>query len=88
MIKPSEVKEEDGKKIRTPAVREPANKNFKKFEKIAITDLARAVALLANLWDQAYEDVGKPNLKAYKSYKYPANPEFLLPDYYLIKDTK
>lgn len=88
LIKPSEVKDEDGKKIRTPAVRDPATKNFKKFEKLAITDLARAVALLASLWDQAYEDVGKPNLKAYKSYKYPVSPEFLLPDYYPIKDNK
>ena len=88
LLKVSENKEVDGKKVRNPALRESTAKNFKKFEGIALTELARAAALLADLWDQAYVEAGKPNLKAYHSYKFPLSPDFVMPDYYPLKDTK
>jgi hypothetical protein len=88
LIKASEVKDDGDKKKKVPAEREAVHQNFKKFEKLAILHLARAAALLAQLWDSAYDQVGKPNLKSYKSYKYPITPEFVVPDYYPLKEVK
>lgn len=90
VIKPSAVKEDKGMKIRTPAERKSAAIGFKKFEKLFVTEMARSAALLAQLWDQAYAEAGEPAIKAYKSYKYPLTPEFVMPDYFDIKtdDTK
>ncbi len=83
--KPSEVKEERGMKIRTPAQREPLEKTMKKFEPMIIKHMARSAALLAQLWDRAYVDAGKPALHGYRSFKYPFQPDFVMPDYYEIK---
>jgi hypothetical protein len=85
LIKPSEQKEEHGMKLRTAAERPPIEKTIKKFEPLIIKHLARAAALLATLWDDAYKDAGLPNLKSYRSYKYPLEPDFVYPDYYEIK---
>ncbi|MBC7466523.1 MAG: hypothetical protein H7256_11075 [Bdellovibrio sp.] len=85
MTKPSSVKEDKGMKIRTPAERKSAAVGFKKFEKLFVIEMARSAALLAQLWDQAYVEAGEPAIKAYKSYKYPLTPEFVMPDYFEIK---
>lgn len=82
---PSVIKEEKGMQIRTAAVRPPARAVAKKFEKMIITDMGRSAALLAQLWDMAYVEVGRPHLKAYRSYKFPFQPEFITPDYYKIE---
>lgn len=83
---PSITKEEHGMKIRTPAVREPIEKTIKKFEPLIIKHMARSAALLATLWEQAYVEVGSPQLSGYRSFKYPFQPEFVVPDYYEIKN--
>ncbi|MFN7728307.1 MAG: hypothetical protein ACK5P7_04050 [Bdellovibrio sp.] len=85
IIKKSELKKEKGMDLKTPAERKPIDKTIaKKFEPLVVTQMARSAALLALLWDEAYEQVGEPKLAAYKSYKYPFTPDFVAPDYYDI----
>ena len=76
LIKPSE--KGSSKK---PAERVPLEKTLPKFEPLIIQQMARSAALLANIWDQAYQELGQPNLKSYKSFKYPFTPDFVAPDY-------
>jgi len=85
LVKPSEVKDEGGKKIRTPADRLPAGQNFHKMDALAVKHMARAAVLLSQFWDQAYVDVGAPNFQVYRHYQYPLTPDFVMPDYYEIK---
>lgn len=85
VIKPSVVKIERGMSLRTPAERQPASVGFKKFEKLIVQEMARSSLLLAQLWDQAYVEAGEPSIKAYKSYRYPITPDFVMPDYFDIK---
>lgn len=85
VITPSVLKIEKGMSLKTVAKRQPANIGFKKFEKLMTVQMARASLLLAHLWDEAFAAAGNPEAKAYKSYKYPLNPEFVMPDYYDIK---
>lgn len=84
LIKPSEVKKEKGMEIKKVAERTPFTKTKPKFEKLLVTHLARGAVTLAALWDQAYLEAGKPSLAAYRSFKYPFTPEFVMPDYYQI----
>ncbi len=80
--KPSTIKNEKGMEIKTAAEREDISKAVDKFEPLIVQQMARSAALLAQLWDEAYEKVGRPKLAAYKSYKYPFTPEFVVPDYF------
>jgi hypothetical protein len=82
IITPSTLKIEKGMSLKTPAKRQPASIGFKKFEKLMITQMARSALLLAHLWDEVYRSAGSPEIKAYKSYRYPLMPEFIMPDYY------
>ena len=83
--KPSTVKKEGDKDIRTPAERESIDAVAPKFEALIIPELARSAALLAQIWDEAFEKNGQPKLASYKSYKYPLTPEFVPPDYFDLK---
>jgi hypothetical protein len=85
VITPSVLKVERGMSLKTPAKRQPAQVGFKKFEKLMTTQMARSALLIANLWDEAYKSAGNPEVKAYKSYRYPLMPEFVMPDYYDLK---
>lgn len=85
---PSVLKVEKGMSLKTAAKRQPANIGFKKFEKLMVTQMARSALLLASLWDEAYKSAGSPEVKAYKSYRYPLTPDFVMPDYYEIKSDK
>jgi len=85
ILKPSSLKSEKGMSLRTPAERKPASVGFKKFEKFFVQEMARSAALLAQLWDQVYTEAGSPAMKAYKSYRYPLTPDFVMPDYFEIK---
>lgn len=76
---PSQLKDEKGNKL--PAQREEAEAAAKKFESLIVVQMARSASLLAASWDEAFTKVGRPQLKAYKSYKYPLAPEFVAPDY-------
>jgi hypothetical protein len=85
IITESILKEEKGMKIKTPATRKSADVGQKKFSKLIVNQMARSALLLANMWDEIYVEIGKPEFKAYKSYRYPLSPEFVMPDYYEIK---
>lgn len=85
MTAPSTFKQEKGISLKSAAKRAPAEEGFKKFEKLQIEHMARAAALLASIWDKIYREAGSPELKAYKSYRYPFTPDFVMPDYYDIK---
>lgn len=87
IITKSILKEEKGMKIKTPAVRKPASEGQKVFANYIVTDMARSALLLAKMWDDIYVEIGKPDFKAYKSYRYPLTPDFVMPDYYEIKST-
>lgn len=88
VLEPSVLKNEKGMKIKTPAKRKPAAEVAQTFEPLIVTHLARASALLATLWDEAYKKVGRPKMSAYKSYKYPIAPDFIEPDYFDLKYAK
>lgn len=85
IITKSILKEEKGMKIKTPAVRKSPEEGQKVFASLIVTDMARSALLLATMWDDIYTEIGKPELKAYKSYRYPLTPDFVMPDYYEIK---
>ncbi|MEO5666550.1 MAG: hypothetical protein ABIR96_00680 [Bdellovibrionota bacterium] len=52
------------------------------FQDMIIQDMARSARLLASLWDAIYREGGRPQLDAYKSYRYPLEPDFVAPDYF------
>ena len=81
VIKPSEIKDDKGMKIKTPAVRKDPSFAVKKMEPLIVNHMARAAWMLAQLWDEAYVAAGKPELSAYRSYKYPFNVDFIYPTY-------
>jgi hypothetical protein len=81
VIKKSEFKKEKGMQIKTPASRKDAALVVKQFEPLIVTQLARAAWLLAQLWDEAYVAAGKPQLTAYRAYKFPFNVDFIFPTY-------
>lgn len=81
IIKKSELKEEKGMQIKTPATRKDPAVVVKAFEPLIVTHMARAAWMLAQLWDEAYGAAGKPQLSSYRSYKYPFNVDFIYPDY-------
>ncbi len=85
IIKPSQLRIEKGMSIKTAAERQPSAVGFKKFEKLIIEELARSSLMLAHLWDAAYTEAGEPVAKSYKSYRYPLTPDFVMPDYFVIK---
>lgn len=88
VIKKSSLNKDHGMELRTEAERMPSVVGFKKMHKIVQTDLARAAALLANLWDDAYVKAGRPKLSSYKSYRYPFTLDFIMPDYFEIPAEK
>lgn len=69
---------------KTPAVRKSAEEGQKAFDALIVKHMARSALLLAKLWDDIYLAAGKPNLGAYRSYRYPLTPDFVMPDYYTI----
>ncbi|MBC7456690.1 MAG: hypothetical protein H7235_00310 [Bdellovibrionaceae bacterium] len=87
IITKSILKEEKGMKIKTPAVRKSPEQGQKAFANFIVTEMARSALLLAKMWDDIYVEIGKPDFKAYKSYRYPLTPDFVMPDYYEIKAT-
>ncbi|MEZ0391929.1 MAG: hypothetical protein ACAH59_06925 [Pseudobdellovibrionaceae bacterium] len=83
--KPSVQKNEKGMNLKTPAEREDPEKAAKALSPMILTQLARSASLLAQLWDEAYIEVGRPKLASYKSYQYPFTPDFVPPDYFDLK---
>lgn len=86
--KASSQKNEKGMSLRSEAERASPASLAPKFEALIVTEMARSATLLAQLWDEAYVQTGRPNLAAYKSYKYPFTPEFVPPDYFEAKEVQ
>jgi hypothetical protein len=86
--KASMINTEKGMSIKTPAERESAEKMAPKFQNMLVLDMARSAALLAKIWDEAYVQVGRPKLAAHKSYSFPIQPEFVVPDYFDLKEVQ
>ncbi len=86
VLKASTDKSEKGMSLRTAAERKPAEMVAAKYEKLIVSQMARSATLLAQLWDEAYVQVGRPKLGAYKSYRFPFTPEFVPPDYFDLKE--
>lgn len=83
---PSVFKKENGIEIKKAAEREEnlaANAALiKKYRPLIVEQMARSAYLLSEFWNEIYEKSGSPDLKAYKSYKYPLQPDFVAPDYF------
>lgn len=72
---------EHGMTMRKPAVRPAPSEQCPNFKPLIVLQMARSAKALAFLWDQIYLQSGKPNLSAYKSYRYPLTPDFVHPKY-------
>jgi hypothetical protein len=86
VIEKSELKKERGMELKTPAKRKSSADAYKKMKPFVVTGMARGALLLAHLWDISYVQAGRPQLAAYKSYKYPFTVDFVAPDYIEIKE--
>jgi hypothetical protein len=86
LVKPSEINKNSGMEIKTPAVRKDTSKTAQKMAPLITQEMARAASLLAQLWDTAYVNAGRPKFNLYKSYKYPFTPEFIAPDYVALEN--
>ena len=82
LLKPSSLKIDQGMSNKKTAERKDPSVTAKNFEKMITKQMARSSLLLAHLWDQMYEEAGKPEVKSYRSYLYPFTPDFVAPDYY------
>lgn len=85
VIKKSEIKKEKGMEIKSGAQRKDAASGWKAFKPVITKQMARSAVMLARLWDEMYIEIGKPDLSAYRWYKYPFTPDFIAPNYYEIK---
>lgn len=81
MTKPSEIKQEKGMQLRTPAERPEARLVAQKFKPLIVLQLSRSAALLAKSWDDFYQKANSPDLTKYKSFAYPITPAYVAPDY-------
>lgn len=83
---PSVFKKENGIEVKKAAEREVNLATDKalmnKYRPLIVEQMARSALLLADLWNEIYEKSGSPDLKAYKNYKYPLQPDFIIPDYF------
>jgi hypothetical protein len=66
---------------RTVAKRRSAGGFAAQLEPFVIERLAVAADTLAQLWQNAWDRAGRPDLRSYHSYAYPLRPDFLGPSY-------
>lgn len=88
LIKKSEVINEKGMEIKTPAVRSPSAVGFAKLKDLIVLHMARSAVVLAHFWDESFHNAGSPSLQAYRSYRYPHTPDFIPPDYITKPEAK
>ncbi len=86
VIQPSQIlTNPNGTLTRIPAQRKLPAEVALDFESTIVHQLALSAVGLAQTWDQIYIEAGKPNLVLYTSYKYPLAPDFVAPDYGLVR---
>lgn len=88
VLKKSSEKKEKGMSLREEAKRQDAGTGWKKFESLTVRNMARSARLLARFWDEAYAAAGRPDLSAYKSYRYPFTPDYVPLNYLGPVDSK
>ncbi len=76
---------EKGMEIKKPAERELNAKIVAQYRPLIIEQMARSVVLLSLFWNEIYRQAGEPLLASYKSYQYPLQPDFVVPDYFKIE---
>lgn len=86
--KKSEVKKEKGMDLRTAAVRESGAKGWERFGDMITGQMGRSAKLLALFWDEMYANAGRPDLSAYRSYRYPFTPDYVPLDYVSPEEKK
>jgi zinc dependent phospholipase C len=64
-----------------PAKRKWASFAVQNYEPLILNQLARSALLLAQLWDQAYEEVGTPDFSKMKPNSLPLVFSYVIPDY-------
>jgi hypothetical protein len=74
------TKDENG--VQSSAHRRSADSAAPLFEPVILTELARSAMLLAQLWDQAYVEVGSPDFSKIKPNALPIIFSFVRPDYF------
>lgn len=82
---PSDLTNDKGMEVKVPAQREVTPKLVKSFRRQLVKNMGRSAALLAQFWGHIYARGGRPELKGYKSYRFPFEPEFIPPDYFDLK---
>ena len=82
---PSEKAKPENNNTKQPAKRLAPEVTAAAYQPYIIKHMARSAVLLAAMWDEAYVKAGRPDLSAYRSYRYPFTPDFVNPDYYEIK---
>lgn len=82
---PSEKASAENNNTKKPAQRQSPSMTAAEYQPYIIKHMARSAALLAAMWDDAYVQVGRPDLSGYRSYRYPFTPDFVAPDYYETK---
>lgn len=65
------------------AERQTASASKEHFRSIIVERLAIAADVLGEVWYQAWQEGGSPNLSKYRSYFYPVKPDFVEPNYLL-----
>ena len=85
LTKPSELASPQNNNTRKPAQRLTPDETAAAYLPYITKHMGRSAALLAAMWDEAYVKAGRPDLSAYRSFRYPLSPEFVPPDYYDLK---
>jgi len=67
---------------RRTAQRRPAAEACPVFHPMILEQMGRSARVLAMFWDEIFRRGGYPKLGAYRSYRYPFQPEFVAPDYF------
>ena len=66
---------------REPALRKPAEKVAKRYERFVVERMAIGADVLASLWQLAWRDAGSPDMSSFQSYEYRVQPPFITPSY-------
>lgn len=75
--KSSLTTDKNGKTVKVYAKRKPLADICPNFKPLIVGELARSIALMADLIDRAYVEAGRPSLKSYKAYTYPLDLDFV-----------
>jgi hypothetical protein len=83
VLEPSKITTDaNGLQFKTYAKRSPLETACPPFRALIVKQMARSALALAELWDMAYLESNRPDLKPYRSYVYPLVPQYIPIDYF------